>query len=80
MPYLFTDIGASVSKYTGFIWNAGVGADINVKGSHTIFISLGGGINTRPRVPDAWGIGYDEDQQLQTSGTFALNFKIGYYF
>lgn len=79
MPYLFTEIGASVSKYTGVIWNTGIGGDINFKDSHTIFLSLGIGTTPVPGVPDIMGLGY-ADQVLQKQNMFTTNFKLGYYF
>ena len=46
MPYIFTNIGWSLSGYGNEnIFNIGIGADINFKDSHTIFISVGTGIN-----------------------------------
>lgn len=79
MPYLYTDIGASISKYTGVIWNTGIGSDINFKDSHTIFLSLGLGTTPVPGVPDSLGLGYTE-QTLQKTQMFVINFKLGYYF
>ena len=79
MPYLFTGIGASVSKYTGVLWNTGIGSDINFKDSHTIFLSLGIGTTPVPGVPDSMGLGY-ADQVLQKQNKFTINFKLGYYF
>lgn len=79
MPYLFTDIGASISKYTGVVFNTGLGSDINFKGSHTIFLALGLGTNPAPGVSDALGLGYG-DQVLEKKQMFAINFRLGYYF
>ena len=79
MPYLFTDIGASISKYTGVVFNTGLGSDINFKDSHTIFLSIGLGANPVPAIEDSMGLGV-ADQTLQKTSMFAINFKLGYYF
>ena len=79
MPYLFTDIGAAISKYTSAIFNTGVGADINFKDSHTIFLQLGLGVTPAPGINDNFGLTGNE-QTLQKQGVFAMNLRLGYYF
>ena len=79
MPYLFMDIGASISKYTGAIFNTGLGFDINFTGSHTIFFSIGLGTTPVPKVGDSLGLGY-KDQVLRKKQAFTANFRLGYYF
>lgn len=79
MPYLFADIGASISKYTSVIFNTGVGADINFKDSHTIFLQLGLGVTPVPTINDNLGL-TDNEQTLQKGGKFAMNIRLGYYF
>lgn len=80
MPYLFTDMGAAISKYTGIIFNTGIGADINFKESHTIFLNLGIGATPTSGIPDSIGWGYSDNQTLQGMTAFGINFKLGYYF
>ena len=79
MPYWVTDIGASVSKYTGTIFNTGLGLDINFKDSHTIYIQAGIGTCPIAGVPDTFGLGFDEEQSLRKIQTFAANLRLGYY-
>ena len=80
MPFLFTDIGAGISKYSAGIFNTGIGADINFKDSHTIFINLGLGTSPISSISDRLGLGYAEDQTLKGDSSFAVNFRLGYYF
>lgn len=79
MPYLFTDLGVCISKFTGFMWKAGIGADINIADSHTIFVAVGLGTSPFPKMTDQLGLGYAE-QTLRKGVKFNLNFKLGYYF
>ena len=77
MPYLFTDIGVSVSKYTDYMWNFGLGLDFNIKKSHTIFFSAGIGSTPVPGIKPAYE--YDKPE-LENQQRFAFNLKFGYYF
>ena len=78
MPYLFTDIGYSISKYSGFIFNTGIGSDINFSGRHTINMSFGLGSNCAPGVEDEPATA--GEIILHNYGHFALTLRIGYYF
>lgn len=80
MPYLFTDLGVAFSDYSGVVFNTGIGADLNFKDSHTIFLSFGLGTSPATKVPDTMGLGITEDQSLKKKGFFSINFKLGYYF
>lgn len=77
MPYLFTQLGASISKYPGVIFSTGAGSDINFRDSKTIFISLGLGANSAPGVEDSED---NDEQKMSTISLFTVNFRIGFYF
>ena len=77
MPYLFTNIGATISRYPGMIFTTGVGSDINFKGRHTIYLAFGLGTHSVPGVEDSED---NIDNELSGIQLFAANFKIGYYF
>lgn len=79
MPYWVTNIGASISKYCGAIFYTGLGADINFKDSHTIFISTGIGTTPVPGISNISGI-WDTEQKMVKKQPFSLNLKLGYYF
>lgn len=77
MPYLYADLGAAISKYSGAIFNAGIGLDVNIYKSHTIFASLGLGTTTIPTVEFMSVV---KDPELDAKSIFDVSFRFGYYF
>lgn len=84
MPYWVTNLGVSISKYSGVIFNTGLGADISLKNQKTIFISTG--IGTTP-VPGFQGgiLGAPvfepyETPELTKAQPFTFNIRLGCYF
>lgn len=77
MPYLYADLGAAVSKYSGAIFNAGIGLDVNFYKTHTIFASLGLGTTT---IPSLEIFSVIEEPRLKPISYFDLALRIGYYF
>lgn len=72
MPFIFLDYGVAISKYTGTLFNAGFGSDLNLFGKHTIFSTLGIGMS-----PHVW---LNPNSEFVGTSEFALNIRIGYYF
>lgn len=72
MPFIFLDYGVAISKYTGTLFNAGFGSDLNLFGKHTIFSTLGIGMS-----PHVW---LNPNSEFAGTSEFALNIRIGYYF